>query len=81
MATSMTLDRFEGPDKQIAVLLGDDDLTLNVPRALLPAGAKPGDVLRLDLRLDADATAQVQAEARAVQAELKGRDPGGDLSL
>ena len=53
---SLSLDRFEGKGKQIAVLLTDDGDTLNVPKSLLPPNSKPGDVLTLTLEHDAQAT-------------------------
>jgi hypothetical protein len=37
---SLTIDRFEGDGKSLAVLLADDGTAINVPRALLPKGAK-----------------------------------------
>jgi hypothetical protein len=49
----MTLDRFEGDRKQIAVLVSDDGEQVNVPKKLLPKGAKAGDVLTLDFGGDA----------------------------
>jgi hypothetical protein len=77
-----TIDRFEGPDKGTAVLVDEDGATREVPRADLPAGAKAGDVLTPDLTaVDAEATAALAAKARALQAELKARDPGGDIDL
>ncbi|GIW86798.1 MAG: hypothetical protein KatS3mg108_1122 [Isosphaeraceae bacterium] len=77
-----TIDRFEGPDRQIAVLVEVDGSTREVPRADLPAGAKPGDVLSEDLKaIDHAATAALAQKTQALQAELKARDPGGDLRL
>ena len=81
MTHRMSVDRFEGRDKQIAVLVGEDDAVLNVPRALLPDGVQPGDVVTLTLGRDAVATEALAAETRALQADLAARDPGGDLSL
>ena len=81
MPTRLSFDRFEGKGKQIAVLVTDDGATLNVPKSLLPAGAKPGDVLTLALELDAGATATLAKETRRVQDELSKRDPGGDIKL
>jgi Protein of unknown function (DUF3006) len=81
MPTRLSFDRFEGKGKQIAVLVADDGATLNVPRSLMPAGAKPGDVLTLALELDAGATANLKKETRRVQDELSKRDPGGDIKL
>ena len=41
MSTRLSLDRFEGKGKQIAVLLTDDGATLNIPRSLLPPAPSP----------------------------------------
>jgi hypothetical protein len=81
VSTRLSLDRFEGKGKQIAVLLTDDGDTLNLPKSLLPAGAKPGDVLTLTLERDAAASRQVADETRKVQDKLAERDPGGDIKL
>ena len=81
MSTRLSLDRFEGKGKQVAVLLTDDGETLNLPRSILPPGVKPGDVLTLTLEHDPVATRQVADETRDVQARLAERDPGGDIKL
>ncbi len=81
MATRLSLDRFEGKGKQIAVLVTDDGETINFPKALLPAGCKPGDVLSLSLERDQAATRAVAEETRKVQDDLADRDPGGDIKL
>jgi hypothetical protein len=77
----LSIDRFEGDGKEIAVLLTDDGQTINVPRSLLPKGCHAGDVLTLTLERDAAATKRVADETRKVQDELKTRDTGGDISL
>jgi hypothetical protein len=81
MATRLSFDRFEGKGKQLAVLVADDGWALNLPKSLLPPGAKPGDVLNLTLELDAGATAALAKETRKVQDDLSKRDPGGDIKL
>jgi hypothetical protein len=81
MATRLSLDRFEGKSKQIAVLVSDDGETVNVPRSLLPPAAKPGDVLSWTLEIDHEATRQLADETKRLQQELSKRDPGGDLTL
>jgi hypothetical protein len=81
MAVHVSVDRFEGDGKSIAVLLTDDGQTIQIPRALLPEGAKAGDVLELTLVLDAKAAAQLKAEARSIQQDLEKTDPGGDVTL
>lgn len=81
MTTRLSVDRFEGKGKQTAVLVADDGTTLNVPKAFLPSGARPGDVLTLSLEIDSGATAKLKDETRRVQDELSKRDPGGDIKL
>ncbi len=81
MTTRLSLDRFEGKGKQIAVLVADDGTTMNVPKPFLPPGAAPGDVLTLSLDLDPGATAKLKKETRSVQDDLATRDPGGDIKL
>ncbi len=81
MATRLSLDRFEGKHKSIAVLLTDDGDSINLPRSLLPPGTKPGDVLSLTLERDSEATRRLAQETRQVQKELGQTDPGGDIKL
>ena len=81
MTTRLSLDRFEGKNKSIAVLLADDSTALNVPKAFLPKGARAGDVLVLTIERDAEETARLAAQTREIQEDLKAKDPGGDLSL
>lgn len=77
----LSIDRFEGDKKQIAVLLTDDGTQINFPKKLLPDGAKAGDILCFEIERDLEATRQVSDETRQTQDELKHRDPGGDLKL
>jgi len=82
MKLSLTIDRFEGDAKDIAVLTAEDtNQLINWPRSLLPKGAKAGDVLTFQIDRDAAATRRVAAKTKAVQGELKKTDPGGDLKL
>ncbi len=46
MTTRLSLDRFEGKNKSIAVLLTDDGESINLPRALLPPGRRPATFSR-----------------------------------
>jgi hypothetical protein len=77
----LSIDRFEGDRKQVAVLLADDGTQVNLPRNKLPRGAKPGDILSLTIERDARATKKVARQTRAVQSDLKKTDPGGDIKL
>lgn len=82
MKTTLSLDRFEGDKKSIAVLIADEDATpINLPRAMLPRGAKPGDMISVTLEVDHSATAKLAADTRSVQVDLKATDPGGDVTL
>jgi hypothetical protein len=78
---SLSLDRFEGKGKSIAVLLTDSGEALNLPRSLLIPDAVPGDVLALTLERDAAATRRLSEQTQRLQDKLSRRDPGGDLSL
>ncbi len=81
MTTRLSFDRFEGKNKQIAVLVSDDGETLNLPKSMLPEGASPGDVLTFTLERDTLATRQVAEQTREVRDKLAERDPGGDIKL
>jgi Protein of unknown function (DUF3006) len=79
--TRLSLDRFEGRNKEIAVLVNDEGAIVNLPKSLLPPSTKLGDVLTLTLERDAAASRQVAQETRRVQDTLSERDPGGDIKL
>ena len=81
MTTRLSLDRFEGKKKSIAVLVTDDGESINLPRALLPPDAKAGDVLALTLERDVDETRKLAEETQQVQKDLEKTDPGGDIKL
>ena len=72
----LSIDRFEGDKKQIAVLLAEDGTAINFPKALLPKGAKAGDLLTLQIERDAEATRKLAEDTRKVQDQLKKTDPG-----
>jgi hypothetical protein len=62
----MSIDRFEGDRKQIAVLVTEDgEHQINVLKKLLPKGAKAGDVLMMDLGRDDGGAPRVAAAAAA----------------
>lgn len=81
MTVQLSVDRFEGRDKSIAVLVSEDGASCDAPRAWLPEGVAPGDVLTVTFERDDEATGKLAAETKKVQKELEATDPGGDLSL
>ena len=77
----LSIDRFEGRKKEIAVLLTDDGTQINFPKRLLPKGVKAGDILSFVIERDLEATRQVAEQTRQIQEQLKHRDLWGDLKL
>jgi Protein of unknown function (DUF3006) len=80
------VDRMEG---KIAVVVGDDGRTVDVPRTDLPKGSREGTVLRAD-GADPDwAKAEIDEaegrrrleQARDTLRRLSETDPGGDVEL
>jgi hypothetical protein len=59
MKIKAVIDRFEG--NKAILLIGDQNMSANWPRELLPE-AKQGDVLAIEIAVDAEATRQAQAE-------------------
>jgi len=76
-----SLDRFEGTDPELAVLLTSDGTEITLPREMLPHGCRPGEILSCTLQRDLQATQKLAEETRALQARLKKTDPGGDITL
>jgi hypothetical protein len=86
----LVVDRFEG---DLAVVEVDGGPALDLPRWLLPREVKEGDVvrvradqsaegtLRLEARLDPEATRAARGDAAARLRRLRARDPGGDVEL
>jgi hypothetical protein len=83
------LDRFEGDRAVLERALHE---MLDLPRTLLPLGAREGDALRVTIHAevgtsrvtlvrDEKETAIRAAEVRQLQETLRGRDPGGDIKL
>jgi len=83
------LDRIEGT---VAVVVGDDGRTFDVPRRTLPKGCREGTVLRIDAVAGeapdwAEATVDDAERARRLERaretvrRLSETDPGGDVDL
>ena len=78
---SLSIDRIEGNQRQIAVLLTGDGVAINFPRALLPKGARAGDILTLPIERDAEATRKLAEATSKSQDQLERTDRGGDITL
>ena len=83
------VDRLEG---QMAVLVGDDETTVDLPRRNLPARVREGSVLRVALGADgrpdwSSAKIDDQERERRLKAaqerldRMSESDPGGDITL
>lgn len=70
------IDRIE--DNKMAVLMIGEDgkVSIDLPVALLPAGASDGDHLRINITLDADARSRSQDKVREMQERLTKRSGG-----
>lgn len=68
MQIKAVIDRFE--DGRAVLLAGDREEAVRWPKALLPEGAKEGDILRVSLAVDADATRQAREEAETLLRQL-----------
>jgi Protein of unknown function (DUF3006) len=78
---TLSVDRFEGKDHSIAVLLTDGGESFNMPKSILPPDLKPGDVLTFTIDHDREATRKIAEETDRVQRKLSQGDPGGDIRL
>jgi hypothetical protein len=85
----LAVDRFESG---IAILVSDNGDVLEVERSGLPDGIIPGDVISVTRNhrgdilwnktsVDEEATADRLAQAKTILEELRGRDPGGNITL
>ncbi len=68
MRIRAVLDRYEG--EKAVLLVGDDEASVAWPRALLPDGAKEGDVLWVALSVDEQATREAREEAEELLRQL-----------
>ena len=83
------VDRIEGT---VAVVVGDDGGTFDVPRRALPKGSREGTVLRIDAAageapdwaeaaVDEAERGRRLEQARETVRRLSETDPGGDVEL
>ncbi|MDF2569262.1 MAG: hypothetical protein K0R55_866 [Sporomusa sp.] len=63
MKLKAVVDRFE--ESKAVLLVGEQEISVNWPSELLPE-AKEGDILAIEITVDADATKQAKAEIDAL---------------
>ena len=73
--TRAVIDRIE--DNGVAVLLaGEEELKVELPAALLPAGAEAGSHLVISVALDEAARKEAEERVKALQEKLEKRGGG-----
>ncbi len=63
------IDRI-GETIAVIVIPGEENLRLNIPSALLPAGSGEGDILTLSIERDEAATTEAQARVSRLIGDL-----------
>ena len=97
MAEQSHVWRIDGIEEGVVRVEEDGERIITLPRHLLPAAAREGQVVRvtraasgkggvtLTMTIDDDATAaeadRSRAQTSAILAQSKKRDPGGNVSL
>jgi|YelNatPaOPRAMG01_1025707.scaffolds.fasta_scaffold00848_19 hypothetical protein len=69
------IDRFEG---NWAVIVGDN-ITFNLPRAILPKDSKEGDIIDIEISIDRAFTEKLREEIKDIIRGLNEKE--GDISL
>jgi hypothetical protein len=68
------VDRFEDNEMAVLLLYPEGRRSFDVPRELLPRGAKPGDVFEVSFVHDRPETERMAHENKRLMDELLGRD-------
>lgn len=66
------IDRFEGDFA--VVLFGDEEIKVDIPRQLLPKGAKEGSWLRVSFELDLEKTKAQKEKIKGLLDKLKNKN-------
>jgi len=70
------IDRFEG--ELVVVLLGEKgEFKLNIPLSFLPEGSKEGDILKISIELDIEATQETKQRISGIMDKLKKKGQSG----
>lgn len=75
MQIQAVIDRFEG--NKAVLLVGDDEVQVVWPKHILPVEVQEGDILQIDLQIDAKATAAVRMEAENLLKQILEKNQEG----
>lgn len=75
MEIQAVIDRFEG--NKAVLLVGEDETQVVWSRHILPREVKEGDILRIDLHIDHEATAVAKKEAEDLLKQILERNHEG----
>lgn len=65
------LDRFEG--RCAVLLVGEREIKFDLPRELLPDGAKEGNILSITIEIDKEATEMQRSKMEALLKKLQAK--------
>ncbi len=66
------IDRFEGD--LAVILIGEEEIKVNIPRQLLPAGAREGSWLKISFELDPEGTQKQETKIKGLLEKLKNKN-------
>lgn len=66
------IDRFEGD--YAVILFGDQEIQVDMPKALLPKGIKEGDILNITFKIDKAATATQKDKIEGLLEKLRNKE-------
>lgn len=75
MQIKAVIDRFEG--KKAVLLVGDEEVQVVWPCHILPGKVNEGDILRIDLQIDSEATVAAKAEAESLLKQILEKNQEG----
>lgn len=65
------IDRFEGD--LAVILIGGEEIKVNIPRQLLPAGTHEGSWLKISFELDPEGTKKQETKIKGLLEKLKNK--------
>ncbi|GAA5262117.1 DUF3006 domain-containing protein [Methanocalculus sp. MC3] len=68
-----TIDRFAG-DYAVLLVRDDEDIKIDFPTTLLPAGCREGDIIDIQIGRDEEATADARERVTASLGKLKAKN-------